>query len=68
MHLPRTEREVEVAAVKVTGVGGFSMKTVTMAMHAIFPLSVLLSWFIVSILVAVLFLVILYFPLRVLPV
>ena len=66
MHLPRTEREVEVAAVKVTEVCGF-METVTIAMHAILPLSVLPSWFIVSILVAVLFSVILYFPLSVLP-
>ena len=62
MHLPRTEREVKVAAVKVTEVCGF-METVTIAMHAILPLSLLPSWFIVSILVAVLFLVILYFPL-----
>ena len=65
--LPKTDKEVEVEAVKVTAVCEFSMKTVTMAMHVIVPLSALPSWFIVSILVAVWFLVIMYFPLRVLP-
>ena len=69
--LPRTEREVEVEAAKVSGVCEFPLNTVTVAMHAILPLSVLLSWFIVSILVALPSSVApftLYFPLPVLPI
>ena len=49
---------------------GFSIYTVTMATQVMVPLSVLLSWFTISILVAVLSPVvpmILYFPLPVLP-
>ena len=67
MHLPRIEREVEVEAVNLVGVCEFSTKTATMAMHSILPLSVLPTWFIVSIVVVFPFLVILYFPLSVLP-